>query len=742
MAFSHELVAECLQFEQAFCTAACPFSLDIRDFIGKLQQGRFNIAYKTYQNATGFPGIVSALCPEPCQAVCPMKDAGGAISLKALEKAAIAHARSTDPDRYNVPPKEKRIAVIGAGISGLACALRLASRKYRVTVFEKSERIGGHLYELLPEEIFLTDIALQFKFEQYSLVTNTEITNLEDLSFDAIYVATGKGGRSFGLTLGAGAPFATSHPGVFAGGSLAGADSMTAIVHGLNAANAIETWLKIGSMHHSWAPVTTKLPHEVVRILPSELIHPSNGSIYSKEEAIGESKRCLKCCCDACNFHSPLMSYFRKFPKRITEEVQVTITPSSLDGAAKLATRYISACMHCGLCREVCPKDIDTGEFLLQSHRTMRRLGQMPWAFHEFYLRDMAFSMGEAGLARLPDGCETSRYLFFPGCQLGASNPEYVIQSYRFLLTHFTDTSLLLGCCGAPAEWAGEEAGHAEVIARIYNQWEDLGRPVAILACPSCAHMFRKYLPEIPVEFLYSILQEKQGWREASFSGSTASVYDPCTSRHEPLLQDTIRKLATGAGFALDPLPMEGRMAECCSYGGQVAIAHPPYAENMIAKRIGQKNTPYITYCSNCRDIFAAAGKETFHILDILFGIGNGRDNGLSVSDRQRNRLELKKRVLTEFWNEEWNRMESDKKLVIPKDLQEKLHKNHILESDLLDVVEYCERSGKKLYDPDRNSYTGHRQIGHMTFWVEYRLAGEGRVELVNGYCHRLKIEE
>ncbi|MBF0530546.1 MAG: Fe-S oxidoreductase, partial [Deltaproteobacteria bacterium] len=115
MTFTHDLTAECLQSEAAFCTAVCPFNLDIRDFIGKVQQGRFNAAYKTYQNVTGFPGIVAALCPEPCKMVCPLKDAGGSISLKDLEKASIAHARNRDPNQYNLPPKEKRIAVIGAG---------------------------------------------------------------------------------------------------------------------------------------------------------------------------------------------------------------------------------------------------------------------------------------------------------------------------------------------------------------------------------------------------------------------------------------------------------------------------------------------------------------------------------------------------------------------------------------------------------------------------------------------------
>ena len=68
------------------------------------------------------------------------------IDLLELERAAVKYARSLDPINFNVPVKDKKIAVIGAGISGLACAFKLAAKKYQVTVFEKTDRIGGKLW--------------------------------------------------------------------------------------------------------------------------------------------------------------------------------------------------------------------------------------------------------------------------------------------------------------------------------------------------------------------------------------------------------------------------------------------------------------------------------------------------------------------------------------------------------------------------------------------------------------------
>jgi len=742
MAYTHELVVDCLQFERAFCATKCPFNFDIRDFAGKLQQGRFNVAFRTYQQAVGFPGIVTALCPEPCRSVCPMKDAGGAISLKLLEKASVEYARNTLPDRYNMPRKEKRVAIIGAGISGLACALRLATKKYQVSVFEKTGRIGGHLHQLLSPEIFIEDIELQFTHESYALHLNTEITSLDDLDFDAVYVATGKNGNDFGVERNYEGAFASSRSGVFMGGSLTGADTMEAIANGLAATNAIERYLKINAMNQPEEPSGTKLTIEAIRIVPKELIIPQNGSSFSREEAVEEAKRCLRCTCDACNHYSPMMSYFRKFPKKITEEVEISIHPSSLDGHATVATRLISTCNHCGLCREVCPVNIDTGEFLLKSHRVMREMGKMPWAFHEFYLRDMEFSNEVANLTRLPGGYESGRFLFFPGCQLGASDPGLVMESYQFLLKYYPDTALMLHCCGAPADWGGDGPVHQKVLDKIKYDWIKLGRPTAVFACPTCKLMFHKNLPEIEGKFIYQLIEEKGIVPENRFKGETFCVFDPCAARHETELQNTIRRLAAETGICLESLPMGRNMAECCSYGGHVSIAHPPYAEHMVRKAVSQNEHPYITYCSNCRDIFTKSGKKAVHILDLVFETDSGNCRLLTVSERQSNRLILKNQILDQFWNEGTVMEKPAAELQISSEIKEKLNKSMILESDLMAVIENNEKTGRKIFDPEKNTFTGSHQIGNMTYWVEYRVIRDNVIEVINGYCHRMRVEE
>lgn len=735
-------IEDCLQNEPAFCRVACPFHLDVRDFIEKMQRGGFNAAYRTYLNAVGFPAIVTALCPEPCQGACPRRLSGGAISMKLLEQAATTYARNTDPVRYNVPAKQKKVAIIGAGPSGLACALRLAERKYDVTVFEKSGRLGGHLHQVLPPEIFLSDIERQFDREKVELTLNTEIGSLTGLDFAAIYVATGANGTDFGLAQEKGGAFASTRPGVFLGGSLRGKDSMQAIAAGLRVSGAMERFIKAGGMNHPDEMTGTRLELGASLVASADTVRPSNGEAYTRDEAVLEAGRCLQCSCDACVRFCDLMRYFKKFPRRIAEEVEITIHPGTLDGNGTVATRLISSCNHCGLCQQVCPQRIDTGGLLLAAHRTMREKGAMPWAFHDFFLRDMASANGEASLARRPTGHETSRYLFFPGCQLGASDPRYVTESYRFLLEHWPDTALMLCCCGAPAEWAGDEAVRAQAMARLRQDWSDFGKPKAVFACPSCRQILGRHLPEIEGVFLYDLILQQGITQPLGAPGTTASVFDPCASREEPGVQQAVRALAEKAGFELAPLPLEGKLAQCCSFGGQVAVAHPPYAHRVVATRIAEGGHPYISYCSNCRDIFARAGKPCWHILDIQLGL-NGPDRAPpTLTERRINRLVLKRRVLEEFWKEVGEMGKPRMDLIVSAELGQKLSDEWILETEIATVIEACEKSGRRILDPATGSFFGHHQIDHMTYWVEYAPRSDGSFELRNAYGHRMRIEE
>ena len=161
----YEQFENCLQEERAFCSDDCPFHMDVLDFQEKLSAGRYSAAYKVFRNAVAFPEIIAAICPQYCTADCPRNSLGGAIQINRLERTCMEFTGKKDPNEYNLPPRKGKIAIIGAGLSGLSCALRLAEKKYRITIYEKTSSMGGSLRHILPEDFFMEDINRQFKYE-------------------------------------------------------------------------------------------------------------------------------------------------------------------------------------------------------------------------------------------------------------------------------------------------------------------------------------------------------------------------------------------------------------------------------------------------------------------------------------------------------------------------------------------------------------------------------------------------
>lgn len=786
-------VDSCLQHEVPFCTSSCPYGLDVNSMISRIQEGRFNAAYKIYRDAVGFPFIANKICIEKCREAClrNVVSGGDPIELKQLEKAVLKYATRVEATRYNVPKKNKSVAIIGAGISGMACALRLAAKKYDVTIYEKTGRTGGTLTKVIDPETMDRDFELQMEHLDYTIKYNSEITSLEDVirmgyeekrtgadksasaasavasvmrtsttnsraaasgTYDAIYVATGRGGDDFGR------PEMIGNTAVFIGGSITCENKADALADGLNMATAIDNFTLTG-IHRYPKHVETRIAIDEVRHLTTKTAPPADGAAYSEEESVREAGRCMRCQCNSCRLHCDLTEYVHKWPLRIRDEIIATTAPGKSELHATPAVRLINTCTHCGLCRSTCPENIDMDGLIREARFRMHRLKKMPWAFNDFFLRDMEFTNGtEAYMCRCADGAGSDRsdgkcrYAFFPGCQLGASSPDIVFRAYRYLRETEPDTGIMLGCCGIPADWAGDRELRTQVTGRIRQDWERLGKPVMILACPMCRNTFRKYLPDIETRFIYDVIADNLDKKPLELiSGEPAgySVFDPCATEPGEQVRSSVRKICDKAGIALTPLPIQEKWTACCSYGGHGALADPAFTKFVRDKRINEGELPYITYCINCRDAFLHEGKDAVHILDLVFGT---KPYLPTVTERRENRIKLKDMLLREFWREspisdaQENTFPDSSDagifLEIDDDVRRKISEEYILESEAADVVGFCEKTGRTVYDTESDSYTGYRKIGNLTYWVTYRKTSvPDTYRLLNAYTHRMEIE-
>ena len=116
-----------------------------------------------------------------------------------------------------------------------------------------------------------------------------------------------------------------------------------------------------------------------------------------------------------------------------------------------------------------------------------------------------------------------------------------------------------------------------------------------------------------------------------------------------------------------------------------------------------------------------------------------------TISERWQNRLELKQMLLELFWGEE---MEIEDKMLgltlfMSDEIRDKLNSKHIFEHEIAEVIEFCQRTGRTVVNTETGTLTGYKQIGNMTYWVEYKQVAASRTffEVVNAYSHRLQIE-
>ncbi|MBO5490428.1 MAG: NAD(P)-binding protein, partial [Desulfovibrio sp.] len=159
----HEIESHCTQESPPRCRAACPFGLDVRAFMARMAEGRPGEARRLLELHLPLPGIMARICDHPCENVCLRRDLGGSVALHGLELACML-AAGPQGRTLPLPPKRLRMAVLGAGLAGLAAAWDLARKAYPVTVFHRGAPLDALLTrypQLQPTEGIAKDFAAE-----------------------------------------------------------------------------------------------------------------------------------------------------------------------------------------------------------------------------------------------------------------------------------------------------------------------------------------------------------------------------------------------------------------------------------------------------------------------------------------------------------------------------------------------------------------------------------------------------
>ena len=197
----------CLNCKHRPCVSGCPVGVDIPGFIAKVADGDFAGAYEVLSRDTSLPAVCGRVCPQEtqCEEKCVRALKGESVGIGRLERFVADWKMARGEEAVRPPvPNGHRVAVIGSGPSGLACAGDLAKKGYEVTVFEALHAAGGVLvYGIpefrLPKDIVRREIAglekLGVKIDTNVVVGKTVSVRelMQEEGFEAVFIGSGAG---------------------------------------------------------------------------------------------------------------------------------------------------------------------------------------------------------------------------------------------------------------------------------------------------------------------------------------------------------------------------------------------------------------------------------------------------------------------------------------------------------------------------------------------------------------------
>jgi hypothetical protein len=156
------------------------------------------------------------------------------------------------------------------------------------------------------------------------------------------------------------------------------------------------------------------------------------------------------------------------------------------------------------------------------------------------------------------------------------------------------------------------------------------------------------------------------------------------------------------------------------------------------------KDAPLLTYCVNCRDRFRAKGRDTRHLLEILYppelpvqpASPAKPWKAPTWSLRQENRARFKREMLQKLWGEKAEEAPLID-LIIDEELERKIEETHILHSDIRGVISRAEADQSKIVDLKTGHFLASHRPANVTFWVEYTVENGG-FRIYNAYSHRM----
>jgi glutamate synthase (NADPH) small chain len=197
-----EQASRCMNCGIPYCHNGCPVNNLIPDWNHLVYEADWKNALEVLHSTNNFPEFTGRICPAPCEASCTLNIDDAPVTIKSIECQIVDRGWSEGWINPQPPQRKtgKSVAVVGSGPAGMACAQQLARAGHSVTLFEKSDRMGGLLRYGIPdfkmEKHLINRRLVQMQAEGVELRTSSEVgvqVSMESLrqNFDAVVMAAG-----------------------------------------------------------------------------------------------------------------------------------------------------------------------------------------------------------------------------------------------------------------------------------------------------------------------------------------------------------------------------------------------------------------------------------------------------------------------------------------------------------------------------------------------------------------------
>ncbi len=211
---------------------------------------------------------------------------------------------------------------------------------------------------------------------------------------------------------------------------------------------------------------------------------------------------------------------------------------------------------------------------------------------------------------------------FIPGCSLTDYSPEIVMKTYKYLNDNLGDTGIILKCCAAPSKISGDKQGFKSYYSQLQEEIEKMKVKEIITACQTCYKTIKENSPDIEVKSIWEVINDigiphdvKDRYKDLDI---VFALHDPCPIRKENIIHESVRAVLSEMGIKIEEFNNCREKTSCC--GGKLSINNKELALNHMRKRAYEADSNYIlTYCESCVKSMKTAGKNSIHILDLVF---------------------------------------------------------------------------------------------------------------------------